>query len=297
MGFELRKWRPDRDTEAGVGAEKDTTRCGVDDCPSRFERWRGWWRRPLLRRVEGVLCCPHCWERRLASCLDRLDRAPVVAAASLRPRLGLLLLARGSILETDLQRALAAQRRAGGGRLGEYLARAGAITEAEIMATLADNWGVAVLPLDAPLAPELLALVPAPILRAGEMLPVHYHAGSGRLHLGFGTGVAYDPLYAVEHMLGCHTLPCLVPVGRLNELLITLEGSTHPAQRIFESLCSQEEKVRIITSFADRWQAKSVRVARVGSYFWVRLEGGDSCRDLLFRQPLSAARPSPVVLL
>jgi hypothetical protein len=203
-----------------------------------------------------------------------------------------LLLARGSILETDLQRALAAQRRAGGGRLGEYLARAGAITEAEIMATLADNWGVAVLSLDAPLTPELLALVPAPILRAGEMLPVHYHAGSNRLHLGFGIGVAYDPLYAVEHMLGCNTLPCLVPVGRLNELLIALEGSTHPAQRIFESRCSPEEKVRIITSFADRWHAKRVRVARVGSYLWVRLEGGEGSHDLLFRQPLPTVRPA-----
>ena len=58
--------------------------------------------------------------------------------------IGQLLLARGFISETDLERALAFQARFGG-RLGAVLVRIGALSESNLLATLADQLGLPVL--------------------------------------------------------------------------------------------------------------------------------------------------------
>ena len=72
---------------------------------------------------------------------------PAPAERALRMPLGLILLSRGWISHRELQEALAAQRRAQEGRIGEWLHRLHGISEETIAKALAIQWNCAVLAL------------------------------------------------------------------------------------------------------------------------------------------------------
>ena len=71
---------------------------------------------------------------------------PVPAERALRMPLGLILLSRGWISHRELQEALAAQRRAQDGRIGEWLHRLHGISEETITKALGIQWNCTVLP-------------------------------------------------------------------------------------------------------------------------------------------------------
>ena len=62
--------------------------------------------------------------------------------------LGLILLSRGWISHRELQEALAAQRRSGNGRIGEWLGRLHGVSEETIAKALGIQWNCAVLPTE-----------------------------------------------------------------------------------------------------------------------------------------------------
>jgi hypothetical protein len=97
-----------------------------------------------------------------------------------RVPLGLLMLAQGWITHPQLQRALAAQRESGTGRIGEWLISECGVDAEQIVRGLSMQWGCPVLTTEG-LSPEAMALVlPRIFVEKFGLLPLRV-AGSRRI--------------------------------------------------------------------------------------------------------------------
>ncbi len=89
-----------------------------------------------------------------------------------RVRIGEMLVEQGRIDALQLQSALAYQRQFGG-RLGHAIVALGFMDEPSVLAAVAAQLGVPVLEIgDRPIPPEVLALLPARLMRARRAVPL-----------------------------------------------------------------------------------------------------------------------------
>ena len=264
--------------------------CSNFQCPSRSRTWRRWFGKSPVTLLEGVpYCGSFCLDSALSSQLTRmLSGTREHTPSRSRLPLGLLLVARGLIRETQLQHALEAQRRSGKGRIGDWLEAMGWVTEDQITTLLGVQWSCPLFPLDTPPADSVLALLPGRLLRDCRMLPVYVSPTGNRLHVGFADGIAYPALYAVEHMLECRTDACLLKRSALERQMERLAETTQANESVFDSLCGTEEIMRITASYVRRMDSHAIRMVICGNFLWVRLASNRSPQDLLFRLPAPA---------
>lgn len=292
------------------------------------ERWRGLGPRTLpLRWEEHWFCSPECFQAGAELALAGL----MIGLAAPRPRahrvpLGLILLRRGFITSSQLQAALAAQRAAGQGRLGDWLQRLAGVGEAQITAGLADQWSCPVFPLPSPqndgdsgagveVPSALRGLLPLGLLEAYGMAPAHLVPARRELYLACREGLDRSALYAVERMLGLRVEACMADASAVDARLRALgarkrERSAAPVglaydrprrgqdarerggETNFDSPFAAAELAACVRGYAVKLRLTSARAARCGEFLWVRLQsgGGQARHDLLFRAP---ARPGP----
>lgn len=239
-------------------------------------------------------CADDCLERVLTAALGRVQPAPPRASARHRIPLGLLLLSRQQLTAEQLRIALAAQRDAGSGRIGEWLQRLGFASERQVTAALARQWSCPVLRGDS-LAPALdrIPQIPVALLESVAMIPVAYIETTSTLHVAFAEGIDYGVLYALEQMLGCHTEPCLAVPSLLRERLERLSEQRGEGEILFEHLADVSEFVRIVCSYSVRVAASEIRLATCGPHLWVRLlRPVAGPLDLLLCLPQKATVPS-----
>src|SRR5260370_4696556 len=116
-----------------------------------------------------------------------------------RVPLGLLMLAQGWITHPQLQKALAAQRESGTGRIGEWLMSECGLEAEEIVRGLSMQWGCQVLTTDG-FSPEAMALVmPKVLVEKFGLLPLRV-AGSRILYLGCADRLDASAAFATEQM-------------------------------------------------------------------------------------------------
>ncbi len=232
-------------------------------------------RRSRGSRMQGKWYCrPECLERILGENL-RHSRAVARATAVLSHRvpLGLLLLSREQLTAIQLRMALDAQRAAGQGKIGEWLQHLGFATELQVTAGLARQWSCPVLRNSAEtLSAGGFADVPLRLLETFQMIPVQFVEGTGTLVMAFSEGIDYTVLYAVEQMLGCHTVPCLVCPSVLQLSLRALAQRRGAGDVVFEHIDESNECAHIIGNYTAKVKAQEVRLARCGGYLWVRLQ-------------------------
>jgi hypothetical protein len=212
----------------------------------------------------------------LTGALPRLRSMPARAVfAAHRIPLGLLLLSRQQLTVEQLQRALAMQRSAGHGRIGEWLQHLGFATATQVTGALARQWACPLLRDSA--IPEWKSLpdIPLRLLEYFHVIPVSYIESTATLHLAFCEGIDYGLLYAIEQMLGCHTEACLATPVWLEKHLSCprLRGSSESeSEVVFDHTSDPLEAVRIIRSYAVRLGSSEIRMVACGRYTWVRLE-------------------------
>jgi hypothetical protein len=120
--------------------------CGRLDCRHTQSVWRRYRRKSRGVVIQGLRYCPEeCMERALADTVDRLGPVSKRAPAAHRIPLGLLLLSHQQLTADQLRAALAAQRTAGRGRIGEWLQVLGFASEQQVTAALARQWSCPVL--------------------------------------------------------------------------------------------------------------------------------------------------------
>jgi hypothetical protein len=194
----------------------------------------------------------------------------------------LLLLSRAQLSAEQLSTALAAQREAGHGKLGEWLQDLGFVSEAQVTAALARQWACPVL-RTTPNTSRVPAL-PLLLLESFGMVPVDFVEAKATLHIAFSDRIDYTVLYAIEQMLGCHTEPCLISPAMLRRALVAQARSREAI--VFEHLVDAFELARIVRNYATQARASEIRLALCGGYIWTRLESPpQTALDLVLRTP------------
>jgi hypothetical protein len=278
-------WKTERAVAAGLGASL-LPRCDNPYCRAAENLWSRVLRSRTGTRCAGNwYCSPGCLETALVDRFTALCQPPPVPrAVQHRIPLGLLMLARGLITQTQLQAALAAQRAGGSRKVGEWLQEMGAIGEQEITAALGMQWCCPVFNLREGPLPACVELVPRPLLEFYRMVPVHFAPARRDLYVAFSHAVDYGALYALEQMLRCNTRPCLVGASVMERTLDMLRRQRpSSAQRVFDSYTEKAEMARIARGYALKVSATEVRMVRCGDYIWLRLEDHRKPVDLLFR--------------
>jgi hypothetical protein len=248
--------------------------------------WRRLRDRPGGFRLQAAWYCgPQCLEQALRQCLARARTAPIpVPPPRHRIPLGLLLLSRGQLTNSQLRSALDAHRSSGEGRLGEWLEKLGFASEQQITTALGLQWACPILPSFAADA-HCASMLPLSLLESFHMLPVHYVAATRTLYVAFSEGVDYTALYAVEQMLDCRTEASLLTPSALTRVLRRLNQERRPQDLRFEGRRDHAEIARIACGYALKLAAWQVRAVTCGEFVWVRLECHAGATNLLFCRP------------
>ncbi len=260
--------------------------CESPLCDQRRVLWPVWMRNSEGMRLQGHwYCSPDCFEHAANEALLRLLPAPEgVHKKSHRIPIGLLLLSRGMINDAQLKQALVLQRETGNGRIGKFLQEIQAVSEHDITAGLAAQWGCPVYPLDR--AREFLqcaSLLPLTLLETGRMLPVHHLRLQQTLYLAFVEGIDHSALYAVEQMLHLRTIPCIVSESALREAFEALHRAGDVPTTVFDGPIEPQEMARTTRSYAWQVGAHDVWMVRSGRFLWIRLQALEGCKDILFQ--------------
>ncbi|HEV3512247.1 MAG TPA: hypothetical protein VGS05_11130 [Candidatus Sulfotelmatobacter sp.] len=228
----------------------------------------------------------------LADTLQRIPSSPRREPPVHRLPLGLLLLSRHQLTREQLQTALAAQRSAGHGRLGEWLQALEFATETQVTAALARQWSCPIFLSSASFpGGRHVPQIPISLLQHFSMVPVHYVESTSTLHLAFSEGVDYTVLYAIEQMTGCHTEACFATPAFVRAQLAPLCAHRAESEIVFSHFPDVDEVCSMIRSYCSRLHASEMKVARCGSDLWVRLlRNSRSPLDLILHSPAASAR-------
>lgn len=153
-----------------------------------WRRQRGTWMRGRW------FCTDHCLEREIESVVEEfLFKRGSVTRAPHRMPLGLLMLSRGSLNKDQLKTALLTQRREPSDKIGKWLQRLGYVTEKQVVAALALQWGTPVLVFPEEIAPQ--SAIPWELLNALRIMPV-------RLAPTQGTCMSPSPIPLITRSCG-----------------------------------------------------------------------------------------------
>jgi len=262
---------------------RDRLSCSNADCHGSRRVWKRISGPTRRIDIHGArFCFPDCFEVGLECLLQQFQTIqPNNAVPSHRIPLGLLMLSRGDLNDTQLRTALRAQRCNGSGRIGEWVEKLGFAGIQQITAALAAQCSCPVL-RQLPIR-SLDCNLPLVLLRHFRMVPVSYVHSTRVMHVAFGGTVNYRALLAIEKVRQCRTLPCITSGSELTILLSRFEEKAERADYCFEGPRTPAEMTRIACSYAAKLGAEEVRAALCGEYVWVQIEGTDSA-NLVFSQ-------------
>jgi hypothetical protein len=262
--------------------------CANPDCGSG-------WLHLLRSRTAPVFeggwnCSAGCTASRAAAAVRReLDgRGNILETHRHRIPLGLLMLQHGWISNSQLRKALDAQKAAGGGRLGHWLVRQQGIGEQLVTRALGLQWSCPVLALDFHDAEGLAPLVPRLFVDAFGALPLRVAAGK-LLYLGFEDRL--DPIVAlaVERMTGLRVESGLVKETQFRPAHARMLTANFPRVELIEAL-SEPAVVHALARSIERARPVESRLVRVHDCLWLRmwrrpqrgpLPDRDSVQDLI----------------
>lgn len=202
--------------------------------------------------------------------------------------LGLTMLEQGWITHHDLRAALAAQRAAGGGRLGGWLVRLGSASEELVTRALGLQWGCPVLSMELHNHEGLTALVPRLFVDAFGALPLRV-AAERILYLGFEDHLDPALALAVERMTGLRVESGLVQESLFRPAHARMLEARFPAVELIEA-ATEPALAAALTKAVERTRPVESRLTRVHDCLWLRMwlrpESGplpepDSIRDLI----------------
>lgn len=250
--------------------------------PTLWQRW--WARHEGIHFEQAWYCSAECFTSALLTRVDALTR-PLARPRLPQPRfpLGLILLEQGTISAEQLQRALDCQRRAGQGRIGEWLIRAGAATESDITNAMAVQQNCPVFSQASTQSFPPMMQFPASLVRSYGGVPVYFSSTGNTLYLGFAGPLNRSVLRAAGHIMRCRIEPCMVSEALRGAAVAGWEAELRGEAVLIEQHQSTREMARAIAGYAEQAKASSCAVTRCEEYLWTRLYGDLRSLDLLFR--------------
>lgn len=229
-------------------------------------------------------CFASAAEERLS---ELVTSGPEPANRVERMPLGLMLVSRGLLTSTEFKEVMDEQKEAGV-EIGEFLVRRGSVSEKQVTAVRATQWGCPVFA--APKYPMQSKInIPSVFMRLYSMIPLYYVAATNLLLVGFVHNVEYGLLYAIEKMTGCKTQPCFVTPSDFQAQIQEIEqakersGETTANELEFESVHSSAEMARILCNYGAHLEADEAIIGKCKEYLWARLKCGPRDVDLLFK--------------
>jgi len=267
---------------------------GFKTVPCRREKCRRWLtQRALDTRHVGITLEGkwYCSYRCVASVVEEnitrlLSTSSRRSGNSPRMPLGLMLVSRGYITEMDLKRATEVMRR-DGGELGEILVTMGIISERQVLATRAAQWGC---PLFTPTteSQHVAIRLPPTLLHRCNMVPLHYSATGKKLLMGFVDSIEYGALYAMEQVLGCKTHPCFITRAEMDALMSLHDERAASQEICFDDAMTTTEMTRVLCNQGIAINADRLSITRSRGYVWGRFTGANRSLDVLIRVGESA---------
>ena len=219
----------------------------------------------------GWNCSTACTRARLAIAVRRELEGRQNAPELHRHRipLGLTMLEQGWITQTQLRRALEAQRLAGGGRLGHWLVRQEGVSEKLVTRALGIQWSCPVLPLEFHDAEALTAYLPRLFVDAFGALPLRLAAGR-LLYLGFEDRL--DPVLAlsVERMTGLRVESGLVAGSLFRPGHTRMLTARFPSVELIEA-ATEPALVQVLAKRVERVRPVESRLVRTHDCLWLRM--------------------------
>ena len=255
--------------------EPEQRLCALASCSQLQSRWQRFLdrHRPSGTLLQGVFYCrPQCLETALTVQISRLRTMAPSSQPPNRIPLGLLMVSRGKLSYLEVSAALEAQRRARYGRIGDWIEKLGFASEQEVTTALALQWGCPVASSFDPSSIQSPGSIPLPILEAFQMLPINYLAQTNTLRVAFGERVDHVALYAIEKILECRTQPCVAGRKSISRQLDAMRQFPRSSDVEFGPINSLTEMSRIASSYTTRLIPEQVRLSRIGSFIWLRLD-------------------------
>jgi hypothetical protein len=244
--------------------------CGNAECMSGWTMpWRNR-RRPIFEAQWG--CSGRCVLALVRAAVRReLGDGGALSPTPHRHRvpLGLLMLAQGWITHPQLQKALAAQRESGTGRIGQWLMSECGVEAEQIVRGLSMQWGCPVLTTEG-FSPEAMALaVPKMFVERLGLLPLRV-AGSRILYLGFADRLDASAAFGVEQMTELKVESGVVEGASFEvarKRLLACDGVEMKLEAV-EDKDAMEAK---ITAILEQKQPVASRLVRLHHYYWLRM--------------------------
>jgi hypothetical protein len=265
----------DRDNRRRPSGVPEETRSGIfANCanPGCGSGWLKLWRSRSAPVFEGGWCCSAaCTSAQVEAALRREMEAPGSMQDGHRHRipLGLAMLEQGWITQTQLRRALEAQRAAGGGRLGQWLVRQQGVSELLVTRALGLQWSCPVLGLEFHDAEALTVLLPRLFVDAFGALPLRVAAGK-ILYMGFEAHL--DPVLAlsVERMTGLRVESGLVQESLFRAAHTRILNGRFPRVELIEA-SSEQALAQALATRVEKARPTESRLVRMHDCFWLRM--------------------------
>lgn len=230
------------------------------------------WRSRETPVFEGGWCCSAaCTAARVETALRReMDgRGHAVESHRHRIPLGLTMLEQGWITQRELRAALAAQKAAGCGRLGEWLVRHESVSEEQVTRALGLQWGCPVLGMEFHNPNGLTALMPRLFIDAFGALPLRVAAGK-ILYLGFEDRLDPALALAVERITGLRVECGLVQQSHFRPAHAQMLEARFPSVELIEAV-TEPALAAAFAHAIERLHPVEARLARVHDCFWLRM--------------------------
>ena len=263
--------------EAGILRTCANPRCGSG--------WLRLWRSREAPVFEGGWCCSAaCTLARVEAALGRemdargavaRDPPPSHSPGSGHARAGL------DHARTQLRTALAAQRTAGSGRLGEWLVRQRSSSEELVTRALGLQWGCPVLSMEFHNPEDLTALLPRLFVDAFGALPLRVAAGK-ILYLGFEDRIDPALALAIERMTGLRSKPAWCEGSLFRPAHARALEARFPPVELIEA-ATEQALALALTKALEESRPVEARLVRMHDCFWLRI----------WRRPQTGPLPEP----
>lgn len=245
-------------------------------------------RKAGIRMHGNWYCSSRCFQSAAEQEVLRLLKPGTEQPARVeRMPLGLGLISHGLLTMEQLKKATDEQKVVGG-EIGELLVRQGSVTEKQVTAARATEWGCPVFAVPKH-AFRIGIHLPSTLMRIYSMIPVHYVVRTNLLLVGFVHSIEYGLLYATEQITGCETRPCFVTPGDFRMQMQQQEKEQeqpgyNPARELrFERIQTPAEIAHTLCASGVEMEADEALIERCKEYLWARLKSETQAVDILFR--------------
>jgi len=256
--------------------------CGLPSCPNTLIMRSVAQSQVGIRAGDLWYCSVDCFVGGAFNHFSTLSRGRIVEMPhSPRLSIGLVMLSKGYLSDNQLRFAMT-ESQMRGEDLEVSLLRLGFVTERQVTAARAAQWGFPLLGRDRVGQPVEVDIPPT-LLRNCSAVPLHYSPATKRLLLGFVYRVEHSLLDSIEQVTGVKAEACFITPTEFKEQM-ALSTTPPDYEEIFhEESFSPMHMAKAIGGLAVDTCAREGSFARYKNHVWTRLSGKRRKTDVIFR--------------